>query len=82
MSQKEKLLEKLKTNPRNIDLHTFKRALSVFGFEINEAGGKGSHFKYFHHDYNQIPLRVVNLSKPIRKHHIQKLISDIEEVRK
>lgn len=82
LSKKDKLLDKLKRNPKNIDLHTFKSALKAYGFTINESGGKGSHFKYYHLDHNHIEIRVVNLSKPIRKHHIETLISDIEEVKK
>ena len=35
---------------------------------------------YYHPEYTDI-RRTVNISKPLRKHHIETLISDIEKVK-
>ncbi|SOC44783.1 hypothetical protein SAMN05878391_2470 [Salinicoccus kekensis] len=35
MSRKEKMLEKLKNNPKNISEHEFKSALKMYGFILN-----------------------------------------------
>ena len=82
MSRKEKMLEKLKNNPRNISEHEFKSALKMYGFILNSKKGKGGHQVYRHSKLpiSIIPQRTVNFTKPMRLHIIKNLIQDIEEV--
>ncbi|ARM68096.1 hypothetical protein [Staphylococcus warneri] len=79
MSQRDKMFEKLKRNPKNIDLREFESILKKFGFVVDKTSGKGSHFIYYHPSKSEI-RRTVNKTSPLRKHHIRTLIKDIEQV--
>ena len=80
MARKEKILEKLRAKPNNTDEKTFKQALNIFGFILDEKRGKGSHTMYYHPEYTSIPPKTVNFTDPIRPNHVRTLIKDIEEV--
>ncbi len=81
VSKRDKLLNKIKNNKKDVNINDFKTLLNQHGFIISNRRGKGSHFMYYHPEYTDI-RRTVNISKPLRKHHIETLISDIEKVKK
>ncbi|ATD30542.1 hypothetical protein BHM04_04830 [Macrococcus sp. IME1552] len=80
MATDEKVLEKMKRNPKNTDERTFRKALKKYGFILDENRGKGGHQCYYHPKFSQISTRTVNFTKPMRPHIIKRLIEDIEEV--
>lgn len=80
LGKKDKILDKLERNPRNIDEKTFRQALNIYGFKLDEKRGKGSHTRYFHPNHPEIDIRTVNFTNPIKPHHVKTLIEDIKEV--
>ncbi|UTH03365.1 hypothetical protein KFV05_05095 [Macrococcoides canis] len=80
MVAREKLFQKVKRNPGNVDKRLFIQLLHKFGFDLDARRGKGGHQCYYHPDFEHIPVRTVNFTKPMRKHHVLTLIRDIEEV--
>ncbi|AMG33604.1 MULTISPECIES: type II toxin-antitoxin system HicA family toxin [Staphylococcus] len=78
--QEDKLIEKLRNNPKNTDKKTFMQALKKFGFIIDENKGKGSHIMYRHPNRHDIPPNTVNVTDPIRPYHVKKLLECIEVI--
>ncbi|MEJ7542574.1 hypothetical protein [Staphylococcus intermedius] len=67
MTKRDKILEKIKNNPRNVNKKDFISLLSKYGFEIMNHRGKAGHIMYRHPLYKEIPVRTVNITDPIRK---------------
>jgi hypothetical protein len=74
MSQKQKLLEKIRRNPHNVALEDYEALGRAFG--IIEEGGK--HPKVFIGDY-PLPYRREN---PIKDCYVKELLDHIDEIRK
>ena len=77
---KEKLFERIKRNPKNIDETKFRSLLKKYGFIIDSSRGKGGYVCYYHPDFPEIPIRTVNFTKPMRRHLVLKLIKDVEYI--
>lgn len=78
MSRHEKLLEKIRNNPKNISFETIDNILTRVGFIKRGTGG--SHFIYTHPKLEQ-PINIP-YNKPIKAIYIKRAISAIEELEK
>ncbi len=71
MSQKQKLLEKVRRNPRNVSLEDFESLARAYG-EIEEGG---SHPKIYILDY-PLPYKREN---PVKSCYVTELLDMIDE---
>jgi len=71
VTRKQKLLDKIRKNPRNVSLEDFETLARQFG-EIEEGG---SHPKIFIHDY-PLPYKREN---PVKSCYVKELLNMIDE---
>lgn len=79
LSQKEKLYQSIKRNPKGRDYRELISLLKKYGFEVDESSGKGSHcpvYHLIHHDLRWTLSR----AKPMRPFHAKEAIRLVEEV--
>lgn len=69
MSKKEKLLQTIKNNPKNIDFETLKKVLESFGYESNNSGGSHWVFRKSGCDSITIPYK-----RPVKAIYVKKVI--------
>lgn len=67
MSNIQKLIEKLKQNPKDIRYDIVRRVLKYFGYELKNI--KGSHFKF--KKENHPPIQIVAHQKKVKKWYIK-----------
>ncbi len=76
MGRKEKLLEKIKNNPRDVRFEEIDKLLSYYGFVKRNTGG--SHNVYKH---EELPLRLsIPFNRPIRRPYIEEALKAIESL--
>lgn len=51
MSRRDKLLEKIRNNPKAVRFEDLDRLLTFFGFERRQRRGGSSHYVYFRRPY-------------------------------
>ncbi|MBC2699367.1 MAG: type II toxin-antitoxin system HicA family toxin [ANME-2 cluster archaeon] len=73
---KQKLLEDLKNNPKNIRFEKLCRIAEAFGFQFK--GGKGSHRIYLRKDINEM-LNFQNVSGKAKPYQVRQLIKIIDK---
>ena len=73
---KHKLLEDLKSNPKNIRFEKLCRIAEAFGFQFK--GGKGSHRIYLRKDINEM-LNFQNVSGKAKPYQVRQLIKIIDK---
>ncbi|MCD4809386.1 MAG: type II toxin-antitoxin system HicA family toxin [Methanosarcinales archaeon] len=73
---KQKLLEDLKNNPKNIRFEKLCRIAEAFGFQFK--GGKGSHRIYLRKDINEM-LNFQNVSGKAKPYQVRQLIKIINK---
>lgn len=73
MSQKEKLLEAMKNNPKNISFNDIKKLLEDNGYEAHNNGS--SHFVFRKDGYGHI---VIPYHKPIKAIYVKQVLEILE----
>jgi len=76
MTDKEKLYNKLKENPRNIRFNKLCQTAEAFGFEFK--GGKGSHRIYMKKGINEM-LNFQSVHGKAKPYQVRQLIKVIEK---
>ena len=85
MSRKEKLIKKLKSNPKNFTYQEVKTLLSLLGFyEFNRGKTSGSRVSFIHSDTDlEIKMHKPhprNILKPYQIEMIVQVIKRLEEI--
>ena len=74
MSKKEKLLEAIKNNPKNVSFENLKKILETIGYEGLNNGG--SHYVF--RKNNSLSL-TIPYKKPVKVIYVKQVIKIIEE---
>lgn len=77
MTQREKLLRKLRNNPDNVSFDTLVALLLAYGFVLRSSGGGGSHFTFTHRGC--APL-VVPFARPVGRVYVKRALDLIEQL--
>ncbi len=72
MSKKDKLLQSIKNNPKNVKFETLKKLLISYGYEAYNTGG--SHW-VFRKDNS--PDEVVPYKKPIKAYYVIRALKSL-----
>lgn len=79
MSKREKRLQKLRQNPKNVAFDDLKQVLEDYGFELDHA--TGSHF-IFRLKVNNTAFRVViPFGRPVKSRYVIQTVETIDQVR-
>lgn len=76
MSKREKLICKLKNNPKNARFEELQTLLLNFKFEERQPGGGSSHYTYTYGSY----VLTIPKDKPVNFVYVKKVIKAIEEI--
>lgn len=76
MSKREKLLKKLRNNPKNIKFETIQKLLLSFGFKERQPKGGSSHYTY---TLDSIIITVPK-HKPVNSIYVKKVIKIIDSL--
>lgn len=78
MGKKEKLMERLKSNPKDFTFNELQTALAVFGFEISNKGKtSGSRVKFLK-DNISIILHKPHSRKELLEYQIKQVLEIVE----
>lgn len=86
MSKKEKILNRLKSNPRDFSYQEAKTLLGLLGFyEFNKGRTSGSRVSFVHSD-NKLEIKLhkphpSNILKPYQIESILEVINRLEEMK-
>ena len=69
MSKKDKLIQNIKNNPKNVDFKTIKNLLENFGYKAFNTGG--SHFVFRQKDKEPI---TIPHKKPVKTIYIKQIL--------
>jgi predicted RNA binding protein YcfA (HicA-like mRNA interferase family) len=75
MGREEKLLDKLRNNPKNVRFEELDNLLQSYGFECRKPK-RGTHYVYKHKRGASI---TVPYAKPMKSTYVKKVIALIEE---
>lgn len=78
MSKKQKRLQKLRQNPKNVSMDDLRVVLEDFGFELINT--VGSHHTFSVTVNNQIELLVIPFRRPIKTIYVKKALRLIEKI--
>lgn len=78
MSQKEKLIQKLKNNPNNVRFEVIQNLLLSLGFTENQPNTGSSHYTYV----KGMNVITIPRHKPLNKIYVKKVIKLIENMEK
>ncbi len=80
MGQKEKLIQKLKSTPRNFTFHDAETLLTSFGFtRSNKGKTSGSRVIFFHETCGSIMLHQPHPQKELKVYQIRQLKEFLEQ---
>lgn len=72
MSKKDKLLESIKNNPKDIDFNALKKLLEANGYIANNSGG--SHWVFRKDGSNAI---TIPYKKPVKAIYVKKVLEEL-----
>jgi hypothetical protein len=76
MSKQDKLLAKIRNNPKNIKFETIQKILLNYGFTETKPGGGSSHYTY----HKGIYRITVPKDKPVNQIYIKQMIKIIDKL--
>ncbi len=77
MPKREKQLERLRNNPKNVGFDEFRGLLEYFGFTLKRAAS-GSHHIF---EYNGVTIEIPYRSKSVKPIYVKLAIEAIDKVR-
>ena len=81
MSKKEKIIERLKSKPKDFTYDEAKQVLNMFGFiENNKGKTSGSKVVFINEDNKKIELHKPHPSKILKPYQIEIIIRALKEV--
>lgn len=78
MSSREKLIDVMRNNPKDVPFEKIKSILLYYGCRVRQRGGGSSHYIFSHHalDYRlTIPKR-----RPIKAHYVKDVLKMIDDI--
>lgn len=76
MTRREKLLAKIRQNPKNVPFAQLDRLLRDYGFELRKPSG-GSHYVYVR---GPIQMTVPYRRPHLKEHYVKRALELIEEI--
>ena len=81
MSKKEKIIERLKSKPKDFSYDEAKQVLNMFGFiENNKGKTSGSKVVFINEDIKKVELHKPHPSKILKPYQIEIIIRALKEV--
>lgn len=77
MSQWEKLLERIRNNPKTVTFEEVDKILCRIGFERRQPGGGSSHYTY--RKQGKPPLTIPKKSPYVKEEYIKLVIAALDE---
>jgi len=74
LSKREKLLQSMQNNPKNVKFDTIRNVLLTYGFKETTPSGGSSHFTYSKGQYRVTVVK----DKPVNSIYIKKALRIIE----
>lgn len=75
MSKKEKLISKIKNNPKNVSFETLEKILTQDGWKCQSI--RGSHHTFFKEGYKNI---VLPLKKPMNEIYVKEVLKALDSI--
>lgn len=79
MAKGDKLLERMRDNPRDWGISEVERVCHAFGIDCAAPRGGGSHYKVKH--LSQVKILTVPAHRPIREWYIDDLVDFVDAVK-
>ena len=76
MSKREKLIQKLKSNPDNVRFETIQELLLYFGFKQRQPSSGSSHYTFV---YNSTIITIPK-HKPLKRIYVKRVLEILEEI--
>ena len=76
MSQKEKMLQGIRNNPKNVRFETIQKVLLSYGFSETQPGGGSSHYTY----HRGIYRITIPKDQPVNARYIRQAIEIIDKL--
>lgn len=81
MSKKEKIIERLKSKPKNFTYDEAKQILNMFGFiENNKGKTSGSRVVFINKEYKKITLHKPHPNNILKIYQINEIIRELKEM--
>ena len=77
MSQLEKLLEKIKNNPKTVSFEDLDKILRRNGYEKRQPNSGSSH--YIYRKKGKVPLTIPKKSPHVKEEYVRQVISALED---
>ena len=78
MTKREKRLQRMRQNPRNVSFETLRKVLEDYGFVLQRSSG--SHWSFSVQIGVRLRLLVVPYRKPVKPVYIREAIKLIDEI--
>lgn len=73
MTKREKLLERIKRNPKNVRFETLRKVLEWYGFEVKRT--RGSHFSFVKRIEGRKRVLVVPYTHPLKAVYVKQALA-------
>ena len=78
MSRRDKLLQRIRNNPKNVSFDTLRTLLEAHGFELKRS--RGSHHSFVGTIHGRSVLLVVPYQRPLKAVYVKKALTLIAEI--
>lgn len=76
MSKREKLVQRIRQNPKNVSFEDLDKLMSACGYTRSQPGGGSSHLVY--RKPGQTPLTIPK-HKPVKEVYVKKVLAILDE---
>jgi hypothetical protein len=80
MTKREKRLERLRQNQKDVSMQELSQVLADFGFEI-EHSPSGSHYKFEYNKSGLVIRLIIPFRRPIKPYYVKDAIKAIDQVK-
>ena len=78
MSKKDKLLQRIRQNPKNVSFRDLRTLLESYGFELRRT--KGSHNSFVGYVGDKSVLIVIPYNQPLQAVYVKKALAFIDQI--
>lgn len=80
MAKKQKRLERLRQNPKNVTFEELRQVMEDYGFLLDRASG--SHFNFRAEVSDQVWKITIPFKKPyVKEHYVKEVLKAVDEIR-
>ncbi len=80
MTKREKRLEKIRNNPKNVRFEDLDQVLRDYGFERRQPGSGSSHYVYIHRVWPKYQLTVPYKRPFLKSHYVREVLKILDEI--